>query len=624
MTTTVKKPFRASRYTTGAIVLHWAIALLIMANIALGFVMVADPDATDIFSRTAYQIQQALDLDVFATYQLHKSLGISVLILTLARIAWRLFNPPPPEPASVSGVEKRVSHLVHIAFYAVMLAMPLTGWLMVTVASQQIETKLFFAEWLPWPNLPFLGELSSNAKHALEDWSVDVHAWIAYGTVVLLGLHIAGALKHQLQDGAFIGRMWPTKRGDGPRRAFGQATATVVAVLFAAVMIGSATYARQDNGEVVAAVAAPSSALPATESSASPAPRTEAQAWTPRIADSRLGFVANFSGNDAPGTFAQWTADIRFDPDNLDGSSIAVTIDMASATIASADISDNQLRGSDGFNVREHNAARFSASTIRASDDGSFYIADGELALRGVTQSLTLPFTVDIDGEVATASAEVSLNRQDFGIGGGAGDMLADDVAVTIDIVADRGGPAALPPQETAVAPQWSLVPAESNLAFTFGFEGTDVTGAFAIFDAEIRFDPNNLAGSSITATVDLGSASVTGRQVSNSQVRGSDGLAANQNPAAVFTAESITSAENGYRAEGTLTLRGKTVPVPLSFDVTIEGDRAVASGTTTLQRFDFDVGVNNDATGDTLSKEVVVSMDLVASRSSGETASTR
>ncbi|MEM8663237.1 MAG: cytochrome b, partial [Pseudomonadota bacterium] len=153
MTTTHAPPFRASRYTTGAIVLHWAIALLILAQIAGGYAMVE-------FLRTG----SALQYDVF---QLHKSLGVAVLILTVARILWRLFNPPPPEPASVNALERTVSHIVHMAFYALLLLIPLSGWFLITVSPIQIETVLFFTDWLPWPHIPGFAALPEAARENL-------------------------------------------------------------------------------------------------------------------------------------------------------------------------------------------------------------------------------------------------------------------------------------------------------------------------------------------------------------------------------------------------------------------------------------------------------------------------
>ena len=101
-----------TRYTSGAILLHWTIALAILFQLAVGLAMVhldAMPDALR-----------------FALFQWHKTIGILVLCLTLARIAWRLVNPPPALAPTTSRAERTASGLVHLAFYALMLIVPLS------------------------------------------------------------------------------------------------------------------------------------------------------------------------------------------------------------------------------------------------------------------------------------------------------------------------------------------------------------------------------------------------------------------------------------------------------------------------------------------------------------------
>ena len=104
-----------TRYTSGAILLHWTIALAILFQLAVGLAMVhldAMPDALR-----------------FALFQWHKTIGILVLCLTLARIAWRLVNPPPALAPTTTRAERTASGLVHLAFYALMLIVPLSGWI---------------------------------------------------------------------------------------------------------------------------------------------------------------------------------------------------------------------------------------------------------------------------------------------------------------------------------------------------------------------------------------------------------------------------------------------------------------------------------------------------------------
>ena len=217
MTTTARPPFRASRYTTGAVLLHWIIALLVFAQLAGGFAM-----ANLMREGTAAQ---------FDLYQLHKSLGVTVLVLSVARILWRLFNPAPPEPASVGRLEALAARTVQFAFYALLVLVPLAGWLLISVSTIRVETVLFFADWLPFPDLPGFGGLDASERGALEEVSEETHAILAYAMLGLLALHVAGALKHQLADGVFLRRMWFAAPGDGPRRTRGGPVTALVAIV---------------------------------------------------------------------------------------------------------------------------------------------------------------------------------------------------------------------------------------------------------------------------------------------------------------------------------------------------------------------------------------------------------
>ena len=115
---------RSDRYATVAILLHWIIAALIILQVVL---------AGRMEGRTP---------EAFAVVQLHKSIGITVLLLSLARLAWRLLNPPPPEPQTLAAWERALSKVAHWGFYGVMLGMPLTGGLMVSASRLDQPTLL--------------------------------------------------------------------------------------------------------------------------------------------------------------------------------------------------------------------------------------------------------------------------------------------------------------------------------------------------------------------------------------------------------------------------------------------------------------------------------------------------
>ena len=170
---------RPKRYTAVAIVLHWSIGLAILFMLGLGLAM------------TQLTIKPAT---LFSMYQLHKSVGITILLLVAVRIAWRLGHPPPPLPAGLPRIERRAAHSAHLLLYAFMLAMPLTGWAMVSASRYNIPTVLFGA--VPWPHLPVLSTLHDKA--AVEAVLKIVHALIAFTLIGFIGLHAAAALRHQI------------------------------------------------------------------------------------------------------------------------------------------------------------------------------------------------------------------------------------------------------------------------------------------------------------------------------------------------------------------------------------------------------------------------------------------
>jgi cytochrome b561 len=179
------------RYTRVAIGLHWLIAALLALNIAYGL-----------------QMERLRGPAELAVFQLHKSVGITVLILTLARIGWRLSHRPPAYHPPLKGWEKWLSKGVHLGFYAIMLALPLTGWAIVSSTPITGPTLLYGV--IPWPHLPVFPDLPVAAKHALQKPLRGSHHLLVRLTYALIALHLAGALKHALINrDAVLHRMIP-------------------------------------------------------------------------------------------------------------------------------------------------------------------------------------------------------------------------------------------------------------------------------------------------------------------------------------------------------------------------------------------------------------------------------
>jgi len=138
-------------------------------------------------------------------------------------------------------------------------------------------------------------------------------------------------------------------------------------------------------------------------------------AWTVDKGASALRFASSFGGEAFSGAFKRWDADIRFDPANLAGSSVAATIDVASAATGSAD-RDQALPTADFFDAAHFPKATFSAKGFKSLGGGR-YQTNGTLTVRGVAKPLSLPFSLVINGPQAKMNGTVALNRLAFGVG---------------------------------------------------------------------------------------------------------------------------------------------------------------------------------------------------------------
>ncbi|MBU6468548.1 MAG: cytochrome b [Betaproteobacteria bacterium] len=161
------------KYTKTAVSLHWLIAFLILIAFPLGL----------------YMSDLTLSPLKLKLYAYHKWIGISVLGLFFVRILWRLFHRPPQLPKTFHAWEKSLSHGVHMLIYLLLLAVPLTGWLHSSAAGVSVV----------YLNLIHLPNLVSKNKE-LSDLLKEIHETLNWTLLALVGLHVLGALKHQLRD----------------------------------------------------------------------------------------------------------------------------------------------------------------------------------------------------------------------------------------------------------------------------------------------------------------------------------------------------------------------------------------------------------------------------------------
>ena len=154
--------------------------------------------------------------------------------------------------------------------------------------------------------------------------------------------------------------------------------------------------------------------VPSTQSSAQ-AQSAQPPAWTVNAAQSSIGFTTRWTGSPVSGSFPNWTANIRFDPRNLRASRVRVVVQTAAVRSSRKEVVDN-LPSTDWLSSRAFPTAIYEASTVTALG-GNRYRADGTLTLKGVRHRLSLLFTLETKGAVATMLGTAALNRLPLRIG---------------------------------------------------------------------------------------------------------------------------------------------------------------------------------------------------------------
>jgi cytochrome b561 len=181
-----------ARYTRTAIILHWLIALGVIGNVTLAL---SWPHAAD------ERVRPMIDL--------HKSVGITILGLAIMRLLWRATHKPPAFAIGYKRWEVTVAHIVHWLLYFVIFAMPLTGWIMDSGYKDAATHPMFLYGLFEWPRIGFIMHLDPATRDRVHDLFGEAHELIAWLVFALFALHVAGALKHQLEGHKELQRMLP-------------------------------------------------------------------------------------------------------------------------------------------------------------------------------------------------------------------------------------------------------------------------------------------------------------------------------------------------------------------------------------------------------------------------------
>ncbi len=186
------RPHYDVHYTATAKALHWLMALIIFGLIALGLYMTGLP-----MSPKKLQV-----------YSWHKWAGVTLFVLLLVRVAWRITHRPPPLPWQMGRLQQLAAHAGHLGLYLMMMALPISGWLM--SSAKGFQTVWFGV--LPLPDLLAKDKVLGDQLQAL-------HQTLAWLLIAMLVVHVLAALKHHwLDKDDILTRMLPRRRtatGDG-------------------------------------------------------------------------------------------------------------------------------------------------------------------------------------------------------------------------------------------------------------------------------------------------------------------------------------------------------------------------------------------------------------------------
>jgi cytochrome b561 len=184
----------SSRYTKTAVVLHWLIALFLVVMFVLGWFMADLPkeapkqSAFDILDLGVYTWQVTEEISPRTFYfNLHKSLGVTILMLIVIRLLWRITHQPPAFLTSYKAIERKIATGTHHLLYLTMVAVPLTGLIMAVYSKYGVK-------WFGFDLLPGLD--NKDVRAVFEG----MHEFIGVILLALVALHVAGALKHKLID----------------------------------------------------------------------------------------------------------------------------------------------------------------------------------------------------------------------------------------------------------------------------------------------------------------------------------------------------------------------------------------------------------------------------------------
>lgn len=404
------------QYTAIAIVLHWAIAVAIIGNFGIGLWMHAAIE------------QAASQARAVAAYQLHKSIGLTVLLLSLLRLAWRLSHPPPSLPAHMPGWARIAAHATHWLFYLLMIAIPLSGWVYVSAQWRGDSALNVPTLWFGLFEVPHLFWLDTTPDSVRQQWSasaLSAHELTAFASMLLLILHVAAAFKHQFADKDEVAsRMIPAlskNKDNNPMRTLvlslglGAVLAASAAVAIALLMPAAANTAVAQTGGIGAS----------------------ADGWAIDPSQSAIAFAGSNAGVGFDGRFGRWQARLLINTDDPRASDISAEIETASASTGVA-LNDETLRETEWFDVANHPVAHYQTDRIEA--EGNAWLLYGSLRIKQHAVDVGPLRLAFADGQ-ARISGEVIVDRTAVDMGMASdpkAEWVSRDITVNVNVIATQ------------------------------------------------------------------------------------------------------------------------------------------------------------------------------------------
>ena len=385
---------------------HWLTFVLIAMLIPSGIVANGMAHAIEA-GDTSVVVADAIWL-----FSLHKTLGVTLFAVAILRILWALTQPKPSSLHPERRAETFLAEMVHWLLYGTLVLVPLSGWI-----SHAASTGFAPIWWPLGQGLPLVPK-----SEAVKDIAGNLHIIFERVLVLSLLLHVAGALKHHFWDRDDTLRRMVSGTAAGAET---EHAATFVPPLAAVVVFAVALGIGAGMG------------LFRVEAGAADTPALEAVASEWQVTEGEIAFSVLQFGSAVEGRFADWTAEISFDPDAPAGDapvgSVTTTMSVASVTVGSV---TSQALGADYFAADAHPAAVYTGDIFRGEDG---YRADGILTLKGREQPVSFPFELTVDGNTAQLIATLSLQRTDFGIGEAVDEAsLSLGVDVALSLTAQR------------------------------------------------------------------------------------------------------------------------------------------------------------------------------------------